>query len=266
MQGFIERYFLDPIKYGTGYNVVNTVVYAFLLGVLVYLTIRLFKRVNFSLDSRFYTYFVPFLYLGSSLRVLRDYDVITSNLFKTPGIYILIYILLLSTILLGLFLERANITRYHYIPLGAAFMGDSYSTFKLLSLGINPLPMLQASLLAGLISAGTIMLAERLGYDFLEDRLNQGILFAHLFDASATYMGISFYGLTAQHVLPRAVIAATHPSAMFILKLGVVLPVLYYLKDIEDNVTRNVIRAIVLTLGLAPGLRDIMMIMVLAVS
>jgi uncharacterized membrane protein len=79
-------------------------------------------------------------------------------------------------------------------------------------------------------------------------------------------MGISFYGLTAQHVLPRAVISATHPSAMFVLKLGVILPVLYYLKDVEDETTRGVLRAIVLTLGLAPGLRDILMITVLAVA
>lgn len=264
MQGFIEKYFLNPIKYGTGYNIVNTAVYAVLLGVLVYLTIRLFKRINLKLDSRFYLFFVPFLYLGSSLRVLRDYDVITSNLFKTPGIYILIYLLLISTILLGLALERAGKTRYHYVPLGAALLGDTYSTIKLIDLGINPLPLVQAFLLAFVIGAAVFIVVNKGGYDFLNERLNQGILFAHLLDASATYMGISFYGLKAQHVLPRAVISATHPSVMFVLKIGVILPVLYYLKDIEDEATRGVLRAIVLTLGLAPGLRDILMIMVLA--
>lgn len=265
MQSFIDKYFLDPIRYGTGYNIVNTAVYAVLLGVLVYLTIRLFKKIGLKLDARFYIFFVPFLYLGSSLRVLRDYDVITSNLFKTPGIYILIYVLLISTILLGLALERYGISRYHYIPLGTALIGDVYSTVKLIGLGVNILPLLQAILLALVIGAVVYLVVDKVGYDFLRDRLNQGILFAHLMDASATYMGISFYGLKAQHVLPRTVISATHPSVMFVLKLGVILPVLYYLKDIEDETTRGVLRAIILTLGLAPGLRDTLMIMVLSV-
>jgi uncharacterized membrane protein len=266
MQSFIDEYFLDPIKYGTGYNIVNTTVYAALLLVLVYLTIRLFEKINLRLDLRFYMFFVPFLYLGSSLRVLRDYEVIASNLFKTPGIYILIYLLLISTILIGLALEKKTGLKYHYIPLSTALLGDSYSTFKLLELGMNPVPLFQAFLLASLIGAAVVGLVSRAGHGFLRDRLNQGILWAHLLDASATYMGISFYGLTAQHVLPRAVISATHPAAMFVLKLGVVLPVLYYLKDVEKEATRDVLRAIILTLGFAPGMRDILMITVLAVS
>ncbi len=266
MQGFIDEYFLDPIRYGTGYNIVNTAVYAALLLLLVYLTIRLFEKIRLRLDRRFYMFFVPFLYLGSSLRVLRDYEVITSNLFKTPGIYILIYLLLISTVLLGLFLERKVGTRYYYVPLGTALLGGLYSTFKLLGLGMDPMPLIQAFLLASVIAAAAAVLVGGAGYGFIQDRLNQGILWAHLLDASATYMGISFYGLTAQHVLPRAVISATHPAAMFVLKLGVVLPILYYLKDVEKESTRDVLRAIILTLGFAPGMRDILMITVLAVS
>jgi uncharacterized membrane protein len=265
MQGFLEKYFLDPIRYGTGYNVVNTAVYALLLGLLVLATIRLFKRIDLKLDRRFYAYFILFVYMGSSLRVLRDYEIITSNLFKTPGIYVIVYLVLIASILLGLAFEKAFKKPYHYPPFIIALLVDLYSSAKLLELGVDFLPLLQASIIAGFITVGVAMLLKKLGYTFLEDRLNLGILSVHLFDASATFMGISFYGLTAQHVLPRAIIAATHPAAMFLLKLGVVLPVLYYLGEVKDVLTRNVLRAIVLTLGLAPGLRDTMMIMVMAV-
>lgn len=266
MQGFLEKYFLDPIRYGTGYNPVNTLVYAVLLGFLVLATIRLFRKIDLRLDRRFYAYFILFIYMGSSLRVLRDYEVITSNLFKTPGIYVIVYFVLISSILLGIALEKAFSKPYHYLPLATALVVDFYSSFKLLELGVAFLPLLQASGIAGLVTAGAAGLLRKLGYAFLEERVNLGILFAHLLDASATYLGISFYGLTAQHVLPRAIIAATHPGAMFLLKLGVVLPVLYYLGEVKDVLTRNVLRGIVLTLGLAPGLRDTMMIMVMAVQ
>jgi uncharacterized membrane protein len=48
---------------------------------------------------------------------------------------------------------------------------------------------------------------------------------------------------------------------MFPLKLAVILPVLYYLEEMEEEATRDVLKAIVLTLGLAPGIRDILLIM-----
>jgi uncharacterized membrane protein len=48
---------------------------------------------------------------------------------------------------------------------------------------------------------------------------------------------------------------------MFPLKLGVILPVLYYLDKSEKGMMRDVLKVIILTLGLAPGLRDILLIM-----
>lgn len=259
--GFIEKYFLDPIKYGTGYNIVNTAVYALLLVGLVYGTIKLFSRLQLRLDRRFYGYFLLFVFMGSGLRVLRDYEAITSNLFKTPGIYIMIYLLLVGSMVIGLALERTIKLRPDYFPLGVGLAGASYTAAGLLGLGLEFLPLLVAIVLSGLVTAGVYLIVRKLGYGFIGSKLNTGIIQAHMLDASATFMGISFYGLTAQHVLPKAVIAATHPAVMFPLKLAVILPVLYYLEDVEEEVTRDVLKAIVLTLGLAPGIRDILLIM-----
>lgn len=261
MQGFLGKYFLDPIRYGTGYNIVNTIAYAVVLGLLILATIRLFRRIEFKLDRRFYTYFPLFIFMGSSLRVLRDYEVITSNLFKTPGIYAIVYLALVGAILLGLALEKTVRIPYHYLPILIALVVDLYSAISLLELGVDFLPLIWGVVIASFITAGVFMLLRRFEYRFIENRLNLGILFAHLFDASATYMGISFYGLTAQHVLPKTIISATHPSVMFLLKLAVILPALYYLDEMEDVLSRDVLKAIVLLLGLAPGMRDIMLIM-----
>jgi uncharacterized membrane protein len=261
MQSVVDKYFLDPIRYGTGYNIVNTVVYALLLGILVYGTIRLFSRLKLRLDGRFYGYFLFYVFMGSGLRVLRDYDAITSNLFKTPGIYVIIYTALISAMLIGLALERWAKVKYNYFPLAVGVLGALYTAVKLLGLGLEFMPLVRALVLSGFVTAGVFLVVRRFEYGFIRSRVNLGIVQAHMLDASATFMGISFYGLTAQHVLPKAVISATHPAVMFPLKLAVILPVLYYLEEMEEEATRDVLKAIVLTLGLAPGIRDILLIM-----
>lgn len=262
--GFIESYFLDPIRYGTGYNIVNTLFYAAVLGLLVLFTIHLFRRLELKLDGRFYSFFIPFVLLGSSLRVLRDMDVITSNLFKTPGIYALIYTFLLGSILLGLLLRRYAGIPYHYLPLAVGWISLAWALRGVAGLSPKPGPLLVALAISAGITASVYYILRRAGHSFLDDRVNRGILSAHMLDASATFLGISSYGLVPQHVFPKAIIGATHPAVMYPLKLAVVLPAIYYLKDVEDGTTRDIVKAILLTLGLAPGVRDILMVMVVA--
>tara|TARA_B100001964_G_scaffold245508_1_gene332958 strand:+ start:21192 stop:21983 length:792 start_codon:yes stop_codon:yes gene_type:complete len=261
MQGYIEKYLLDPIIYGTGYNIVNTVFYALLLGLLVYYTIKLFEKIELKLDSHFFSYYLFYIFIGSGLRVLRDYEVITSNFFKTPGIYIIIYVILVVSILIGIYLNRIINFKYHYFPLFVGILISLFTSFKLIELGLNFLPFFKSLIISGLIVAIVFIVLRKLEFDFINEKFNLGIIKSHMLDASATYLGISFYGLTAQHVLPNAIISATHPSVMFPLKLGVILPVLYYLDKSEKGMMRDVLKVIILTLGLAPGLRDILLIM-----
>jgi uncharacterized membrane protein len=232
-----------------------------LLGLLVYGTIKLFSRLKLRLDRRFYGYFVFYVFMGSGLRVLRDYEVITSNLFKTPGIYVMIYIAIVGSMLVGLALEKTSKVKYNYFPLGVGVLGSLYTAVKLITLGLDFIPLARALVISGFITAGVFLGIRKLGYGFIDSKVNLGIVQAHMLDASSTFMGISFYGLTAQHVLPKAIISATHPAVMFPLKLAVILPMLYYLEEMEEEATRGVLKAIVLTLGLAPGLRDILLIM-----
>jgi uncharacterized membrane protein len=163
--------------------------------------------------------------------------------------------------LVGLALQRIGKVQYNYFPLGVGIVGALYTAVNLITLGLDFVPLVRVLVLSGFITAGVFLGVRKFEYGFIESKVNLGIIQAHMLDASATFMGISFYGLTAQHVLPKAIISATHPAAMFPLKLAVILPVLYYLEEVEEEVTRDILKAIVLTLGLAPGLRDILLIM-----
>lgn len=88
--------------------------------------------------------------------------------------------------------------------------------------------------------------------------------FAHFLDASATYRALELFGYGEKHVVPSALIAATGTAAvMFPLKLIVILLVIYVLDvELREELADNpplvaLIRATVLVLGLAPGLRDL---------
>ncbi len=85
-----------------------------------------------------------------------------------------------------------------------------------------------------------------------------GILSAHLFDASSTFIAIDFYGYGEQHVLPNALMNLAGTAAvMFPLKIAVILSALYVIDEyVEDDIIRNMLKLAIFILGLSPGLRD----------
>ncbi|MCK5023518.1 MAG: DUF63 family protein, partial [Candidatus Aenigmarchaeota archaeon] len=92
---------------------------------------------------------------------------------------------------------------------------------------------------------------------------NVGLLTAHMHDASATFVAMTFFGYLEQHPLPRMLIEMTNPGAMFALKLVVMIPVLYAIdKYAEDGQFKTFLKIVILILGLAPGLRDMIRLMV----
>ncbi|MBN2330813.1 MAG: DUF63 family protein [Candidatus Aenigmarchaeota archaeon] len=98
---------------------------------------------------------------------------------------------------------------------------------------------------------------------------NSAILSAHLFDATATFFAIAAFstmggsGYTEQHFLSRMLMPFIGPQVMFLLKLVVVIPVLYFLnKYIEDKDFRNFLLLVVLILGLAPASRNLARLLV----
>ncbi len=44
LSNFIKKYFISPFKEGTGYNIINTTVYAVLLALIVYFIYYLIKN------------------------------------------------------------------------------------------------------------------------------------------------------------------------------------------------------------------------------
>ena len=87
---------------------------------------------------------------------------------------------------------------------------------------------------------------------------------AHLFDASSTFIAVSFYGYSEQHVLPNALYNLTGTAlVMYPLKITVILFALYIIDTyVEDRTIKNMLKLAIFILGLAPGLRDFLSLII----
>src|SRR3989338_4884433 len=117
--GFLEDYFLDPILSNGWFNPVNTLVYAIGLIVGVWLVYRLLARMRLPIDRRFGYAVLPFIFWGSSTRVLHDAAVAgalapgvqgfyAQGFFPTPGSYFITFGLALLVLLASLLVQRAT--------------------------------------------------------------------------------------------------------------------------------------------------------------
>nr|P29085.1 RecName: Full=Uncharacterized 12.3 kDa protein in fus 3'region [Pyrococcus woesei]CAA47642.1 ORF [Pyrococcus woesei] len=69
---FFQKYFIDPIKYNTGYNPVNTLVYAIILGIATLLVYKVLKRLKIEINNAFFRALIPYMIFGAFTRALTD--------------------------------------------------------------------------------------------------------------------------------------------------------------------------------------------------
>ncbi|MCD6461507.1 MAG: DUF63 family protein [Thermoplasmata archaeon] len=136
--------------------------------------------------------------------------------------------------------------------------------------GGGGLLMFAAILILASAAAGSFLLAARLlskrpglsGLSAFALPTSILIMFGHMLDASATFVGVDIYGYREKHVLPRLLMGLTGTAAvMYLLKAAIIGLVVYILendvrKEIKDATVLGLLRFTILVLGLAPGLRD----------
>jgi uncharacterized membrane protein len=253
--GFLERYFIEPL-YQDAFNPVNTTVYAALFLVLVLLILRVFKRYDVSLDARFYSYFLGFIFLGALLGALGDVRFRGSPFFSTPAIYLGVSVLFLASITAGKLAERRLGVSYSLVPHASAYGVAAYLALRHLPENIELSPVAAILGLAVAPFAVVFLLLKKLGVGFLDSRVNQGVLFAHMLDASSTYLGVTAFGFGEKFFLMGYIIEAA-PWGVFPVKALVVLLVLFYIEREDITVrSRDILKAALILLGLAPALRN----------
>ncbi len=270
---FIYKYYIDPIRYEQPYNAVETITYALILIVAVYLIYRWFKKSGFPLDGPFVLATLPYIVFGGMLRVIQDADMIQSDLqflIVTPFIYFLIFFYTVGILILSHKLEtRGLISSYLRVYAGVGIFSVFSVALVLISWGMTHtrIDLFVLAVILLMASAATLMVFACMRYvlrwQYVTDPLYISLLFGQLLDASATSFGIDLHPSVQyieQHVVGSALIDWTHTGfVMFPLKLAVLFPAVYimetYRKEANPAFWHLVILAMIVV-GLAPGIRD----------
>lgn len=270
---FIYKYYIDPIIYGQPYNIVDTLTYALILIVAIYLLYRWLSVSKIvKVDQRFILATLPYVVLGGLLRVVEDTDMITSSwhvLLVTPLIYFVLFFFTIAVLLVTAQLQKAGILRdYARVYAGAGIAACIIVAGILLSFGFS----------RGIVDGGVFVVimglaivtslavyaAMRylLGWTYASNPLFLALIFGQMLDASATSYGIDLHPLDYMevHVVGSNLIELTGTAfVMFPLKLAVVFPAIYLLQRYRDEappVLWYLILLAMITVGLAPGVRD----------
>ncbi|NYZ79074.1 DUF63 family protein [Candidatus Micrarchaeota archaeon] len=283
--GVIDAYFIRPVYDRTGYNIINTLVYAAIALFFAFIFFKILKREKVKIDEKFVLRVIPFILLGSAVRVVTDatgvppdipnqflqnssalfglygyvgglhiYDY--SFLTATPGIYIFIGAL---TFLSIIFFNRVR--RMNLLPVLAVVL--------LLPQLILLLPLMKYWLYFMLIVLLSLvgLLAGKL---FLEKmKVGTGmvqllVVLSHSLDGAASYVAINlFMGGTAyfeQHVVSSALGAIFGTMFAFYVVKVLFSSIAVWIVETSDDKRdeKNYILLLLIIFGLAPGVRDIL--------
>lgn len=267
---FVFDFFCKPIVEYSGYNLVNTIVYAgILLAVAFWLVLPGLKRSGLPLDHRFLLAVIPFILFGSSFRILEDLRLLQRSCDPfsiwfytiTPGIYIAIGMLTILALWLSLKIGKKDAEKTLKIFGGIGLLFALPVLVFLLSrftvwngfFGV----LFLAAALSFIAKHGTKLWKKT--KPILESKLNRMVFLGQMLDASATFTALQFYNCSEQHVLSAGIINSFGPFAFVVVKFVLMLLVLYYAdQEVEDPKTRDFIKILVAIIGFAPGIRDVL--------
>lgn len=250
----IEKYFIEPILTGSGYNWVNTLTYAVLLIFFGYIVFRAIRKLGIEVDSKFAMSVFPYILLASVLRSLNDVGVFNTFVLVSPFAYIYAFSLTFTLLVSSLIIARQFKVSFHalFFSLGFVLAGLFFTQLKF----------------QNLFAAGQILALDLFFFILIflpvwkASLWNKSALFAQMFDASATFVAVTFYGFSEQHVLPNLLFGMAGSVAIFfVAKTAVVIAFLWAVDSgVDDKNLRNFLKLIVFMLGIGQGFRDLLMV------
>ncbi len=258
----IHQYFIEPILADTGYNAVNTIVYAILFLASIYLAKKVMEKLNIKIDKEWFWATFWIIPIGALLRVIEDWIKLnygalpTHFLFVTPGIYIL-----LAGIVVGIaYLEKEDYAKRmkavgKHLTIALIIV---YILLLLLSGVHNIAVAITAVVSAGMCGFVIYKILEKLGYSGKE---NLVMLLGHSLDGFVSALSIMMTNYSEKHVVTGILMKATNPLAYPLVKLAIASLAVILAKDqIEDEEWRMIILLFLTIIGLGPGTRDLLRI------
>ncbi len=271
---FIYTYYIHPITHDTGYNPINTITWALLLVLCLFLTFKLLKKLNVEIDEPFIAAVSPYIFVGATLRVMEDaglFSVPASYLLITPLIYFLLFFCCVAILTISVKLSKSNfigerfqVSGFRYlVPFGLVGVIWFFINLTILLSKekiIRPWVLFAVIGISGTILLVIYVIAAKFTVIFITEKLNLAVLAVHLLDVTSSYIGIDLLGYSGKHVMEGIMVKYMGSAAgMYLLKLGILIPVLYLLDtqfDERERELKNLVLLTLLVIGLAPAVRN----------
>lgn len=264
---FVKQKFLDPLC--NYYTLEATITYGLALAVATYLTYRFLKKIRLKVDKMFFVSLLPFIIYGGWTRALRDHNIYEGIIFCSPPIYFFVFFVTFFSLVISIVAQRKYKIKYYIVM---SVIGWSLVLYNLTLTQLTNLRAL--GMIFALISFwGAVFFGISKLFPKILTRINAGIITAHLVDASSSFVSVTFYDYCEQHVLtgtlmgaycdagnlPKMLQLPFMPWVIFPLKIVFVWAALHLLdKYAESDQMRDFLKIIILILGLALGIRNML--------
>lgn len=246
---FIREYYADPIVLNEGYNLVNTLTYALLLVLATWLTFKFLGKMKVEINRNFVTSVMILVAFGTMIRLLEEANILVSYFLVTPLIWIEIFAFIFGLFLISKFAEKKFKIPYY----------KTLSAVGLLLIAV-PLTLVLGKLtqFTGMAISLVLLVPFALIFYFVKWKPeNKLVSMAHIFDATATFTAIQFFGFSELHVIPRLLIGSLSPLAFIVVKVLAIVGVLILIdRYSDDKKFNNFLKLIIAIVGLAPAIRD----------
>lgn len=259
---WFDQYILQPIYSGSGYNFVNTTIYALVAIAILYLLFKIFVRLKIRINFKFFISTIPFIVLGSSTRAFVDNGYITRNLWTvSPGIYFVIAALFLIVMFLSFAISQKFKTfdwRFATFFVGLVVLVFQWFRFsrELEFVNMNIFLLIVGTIILSAICFHYIFV--KLGWKWITNKFGFLAFSAHLFDSVTTALLLYFVGGWEQHPLPRFFIERFGSLSFIPVKLVVIIPAVYILSaELKNKQLRDFLLMSIAILGFAEALRNL---------
>ncbi|MFH1225020.1 MAG: DUF63 family protein [Candidatus Diapherotrites archaeon] len=268
---FLREFFVDPIVQYSGYNIVNTLVYAAILIGLAFLVIfPALDRRGVKFNARFMLALMPYIMLGITFRILEDLHILPRSPFPwevwyytiSPGVWILIGLVTIACLLIARKIANAKKLEFESV-FGGIGLG--------LCLPFLVFDMLQFTELAGFLAilaaasaltAAAYFAAKLFASPLFAEKLGIFALAGQALDGCATVVATSSalgigYRCGEQH-FTSGFLLGVHPLLFPLVKVALALLLIYFVdKETENPNMRGFAKVFIAIAGFAPGLRDL---------
>ncbi len=239
---------------------------AIMLALAFFVIFPLLDRRGIKFDARFLAALLPYILLGSALRVLEDMALLPRSwnpldlayYFVTPGIYVLVALATMLSLAFSFFVSKRLGKSFHLVFAGLGLLlALPIVLFEVINFEAW-LGFFAVLAMAFAITATLVLAFKKLKSRLLESRINAMVLASQVLDGSATFVATQFFFCGEQHPL-SGYFLDLFPLSFVAVKIGIALLILHYVdQNIENKNLRGFIKLVVAILGFATGLRDIL--------